>query len=84
MSSMVSHISGVSIAYNSTVSAGTDKKKTSKLCITGLCEGTSLMAAEVPTQRAHNEENVIMNVPGMIHQMFSKITHSKLQSHAWS
>ena len=33
-------------------------KETSKLCITGLCEGNSLVTGEFPTQRASNAENV--------------------------
>ena len=33
-------------------------KKTSKLCITGLCEGNSVVAGEFPAQRASNAENV--------------------------
>ena len=33
-------------------------KKTSKLRITGLCEGNSLVTGEFPTQRASNMENV--------------------------
>ena len=33
-------------------------KKTSKLCVTGLCEGNSPMTVEFPTQRASNAENV--------------------------
>ena len=32
-------------------------KKTSKLCITGLCEGNSLVTGEFPAQRASNTEN---------------------------
>ena len=33
-------------------------KKTSKLCVTGLCEGNSPVRGEFPTQRASNKENV--------------------------
>ena len=33
-------------------------KKTSKLCVTGLCEGNSLLTSEFPSQRASNMENV--------------------------
>ena len=36
-------------------------KKTSKLCITGLCEGNSLAPGEFPEQRASNAENVIFH-----------------------
>ena len=31
-------------------------KKTSKLCVTGLCEGNSPVTSEVPSQRASNAE----------------------------
>ena len=33
-------------------------KKTWKLCVTGLCEGNSLVTGEFPSQRASNTENV--------------------------
>ena len=33
-------------------------RKTSKLCVPGLCEGNSLVTGEFPTQRASNVENV--------------------------
>ena len=33
-------------------------KKTSKFCITGLCEGNSPVTSEFPSQRASNTENV--------------------------
>ena len=33
-------------------------KKTSKLCVTGLCAGNSLVTSEFPTQMASNVENV--------------------------
>ena len=33
-------------------------KKTSKLCVTGLCEGNSPVTGEFPSQRASNTENV--------------------------
>ena len=33
-------------------------KKTSKLCVTGLCEGNSPVTGELPAQRATNAENI--------------------------
>ena len=33
-------------------------KKTSKLCVSGLCEGNSPVTSEFPAQRASNAENV--------------------------
>ena len=35
-------------------------KKTSKLCVTGLCVGNSPVTGEFPAQRASNAENVII------------------------
>ena len=35
-------------------------KKTSKLCVTGLCVGNSPVTGEFPTQRASNAENVFI------------------------
>ena len=58
MSAMGSQITNLTIVY-STVSSGADhKKKTSKLRVTGLCEGNSPVAGEFPAQRASNAENV--------------------------
>ena len=36
----------------------TKSKKTSKLCVTGLCEGNSPVTGEFPAQRASNAENI--------------------------
>ena len=36
----------------------TRSKETSKLCVTGLCEGNSAMTGEFPAQRASNTEHV--------------------------
>ena len=38
--------------------SGTDQRKKSKLCITGLSEGNSLVTSEFLTQRASNGEDV--------------------------
>ena len=38
-------------------------KKTSKLCVTGLCEGNSPVTGEFPAQRASNAENVSICLP---------------------
>ena len=56
MSAMASQITGVSIVY-STVCSGSSKK-TSKLRVTGLCEGNSPVTGEFPAQRASNADNV--------------------------
>ena len=57
MSAMASQITGVSIVY-STVCSGVDKKKASKLRVTGLCERNSPVTGEFPAQRASDAENV--------------------------
>ena len=57
MSMMASQITSLTIVY-STVYSGADKKKTSKLRVTGLCEGNSAVSGEFPTQRASNAEKV--------------------------
>ena len=55
MSAMASQITSLAIV-NSTVYSRRGSKKTSKLRVTGLCEGNSPVAGEFPaqTQRTHN------------------------------
>ena len=48
---MVSQITSLTIVY-STVYSGADQTKTSKLHVTGLCEGNSPVTGEFPAQRA--------------------------------
>ena len=55
MSAMASNTTDISIVY-STICSGVDKKK-SKLCVTCLCEGNSLVTGEFSTQMASNAEN---------------------------
>ena len=55
MGVMASQIISLTIVY-STVYSGTDKK-TSKLRVTGLCEGNSPVTGEFPTQMASHAEN---------------------------
>ena len=57
MSTMASQFNGVLVVH-STVCSGEDKKKTSKLRVTGLWEGNSPVTGEFPAQRASNAENV--------------------------
>ena len=54
---MASQITGVTIVY-STVYSRCWSKKTSKLHVTGLCEGNPPVTGEFPAQRASNAENV--------------------------
>ena len=54
---MVSQTTSVSIVY-STICSGADEKKTSKLRVTGLCEGNSSVTGGFPAHRANNAENV--------------------------
>ena len=56
MSTMASQITGLTIVY-STVYSGADEK-TSKLRVTGLCEGKSPVTGEFPALRTSNAKNV--------------------------
>ena len=57
MGVMASQITSLTIVY-STIYSGTDKKKTSKLRINGLCVGNSPVTGEFLAQMASNAENV--------------------------
>ena len=57
MRATASQITSLTIVY-STFYSGADKKKTSKLRVTGLCEGNSPVTDEFPAQKASNAENV--------------------------
>ena len=56
---MVSQIPSIAIVY-STAYSKHRSKKTSKLCVTGLCEGNSLVTGELPWQRDSNAGNVYL------------------------
>ena len=58
MSSMASQITSLTIVYSTVFFSRSRSKKTSKLRVTGLCEGTSPITDEFPAQRASNAENV--------------------------
>ena len=57
MSVMASQITSLMIVYQ-TVHSGAEWRKTSKLCVTGLCEGKSPVTDEFPAQRFSNAEKV--------------------------
>ena len=57
MSTMASQITGLTIVF-SNVYSRRRSKKTSKLRVTGLCEGNSPVTGEYPAQRVGNAENV--------------------------
>ena len=57
MSSMASQITSLTVVY-STVYSRRRSNKISKLRVTGLCEGNSLVAGEFPAQMSSNAENV--------------------------
>ena len=57
MDAIVSQITSLTIVY-STVLFRRRSKKTSKLCVTGLCAGNSPWTGEFPAQMASNAENV--------------------------
>ena len=59
MGAMASQITSLTIVY-STVYSGSDKEKTSKLRVTGLCAGNSPVTGEFPAQMASKAENVSM------------------------
>ena len=70
MSVIASQITGVSIVY-SAVCSGADKKKTSKLRVTGLCAGNSPVTGEFPAQRASNAEMFLLMTSSCILTDFS-------------
>ena len=74
MSAMVSHITDVSVVY-STDCSGVDQSKTSKLRVTGLCEGNSPVTGEFPAQRASDMENVSI---ASSCKMMSRITNARV------
>ena len=57
MSALASQITSLTIVY-STVYLRRGSKKTSKLRVTGLCEGNSPVTGEFPAERTSNAENV--------------------------
>ena len=59
MSAMTSQITSLTIVY-STVYSRRRSKKTSKLRVTGLCEGNSPVTGEFPAQKDSNAENVFI------------------------
>ena len=59
MSAMTSQITSLTIVYSSVYSS-LSSKKTSKLHVTRLCEGTLPVTGEFPAQRASNAENAFI------------------------
>ena len=57
MGTIASQITSLTIVY-STVNSDADKKKTSKLRVTGLCVGNLPGTGEFPAQMTSNAENV--------------------------
>ena len=55
MSDIAPQVTGVSTVYS--IICSVQIKETSKLRVTGICEGNSLVTGEFPTQRASNAEN---------------------------
>ena len=58
MSTMASQITSLMIVYSSVYSGTDQRNHQSSVCITGICEGNSLVTGEFPAQRASNTENV--------------------------
>ena len=67
MGSIPSQIASLTIVY-SAVYSDADKKKPSKLRVTGLCVGNSPRTGEFPAQRASNAENVPFDDVIMVHE----------------
>ena len=82
MSPMGSQITGVTIVY-STVWLGGDKKKTSKLQVTGFCEGNSPVTGEFPAQRASNAENVSPFDDVVMMLLHPVVRNTVLMSYEW-
>ena len=53
-------------------------KKTSKLRVTGLCEGNSPVTGDLPTQRASNAENVLIWWRHHAHKWYPEYTRDVL------
>ena len=78
MAAMASQITSITIVY-STVYSDTDQKKTSKLRVTGLCEGNSPVTGEFPSQMASNAKKLPIDDVIMI---LIKVQHfSLMRSH---
>ena len=60
MIAMTSQINGVSFVCSTCVFMPRISKKSSKLRVTGLCEGNSPVTGRFPSQRASNAENVFI------------------------
>ena len=56
MCAMASQIASLATVYSTVYS-----KKTSKLRVTGFCEGNSPVTGEFPTEKASNAENVFIS-----------------------
>ena len=61
-------------------------KKTSKLCVTGLCEGNSPVTGEFLGQRASSAENVSIwwRDHGMLHAGYPSVYMSKYALYRWT
>ena len=68
---MASQITSLTIVY-SMVHSSHRSKKTSKLCVTGLCEGNSPVTGEFLAQRASNAENV--SIWWRLHELWNFVT----------
>ena len=58
---------------------GCRSNKTSKLCVTGLCEGSSPLTGEFPTRRASNAENVSIWWRHHVYHLLDMITNIPTQ-----
>ena len=69
MGTMAPQITSPTIVYQ-TVHSGADQKKTSKLCVTGLCVGNSPVIGELTAQMASNAENATIDDVIVLHVFY--------------
>ena len=79
MSAMASQITSLMIVYSTIYSDRS--KKTSKLCVTGLCEGNSPVTGEFPAQRVGNAE--IVSIWWRHHGLGISMKNSHWNYHNW-
>ena len=73
VSAMASQITGISIVW-ATIRSGADQRKTSKLRVTGLCEGNPLGTGGFPPQRASNAKKFLSDDVIMVTTLSSPLS----------
>ena len=80
MSAMASQITSLTIIYSTVYSGVASSKKTSKLRVTGLCEGNLPVTGDFPAQRVSNAENVSI---WWRHHAISDVIWMQISVNAW-